>query len=214
MTNGRLRWRRIAQCGTKLYDLPGGPVGRAVVDLLGDEVAKLAAGQTPAGRTVCMAAVIMQRERGVNGRRDVRRIISQRIEQWRSGHFDTLIHEAERQASLPRNSGRTQHQQSEQNLLTRAVGLAKGNRLLEAVRVLEAHGGGIALPSEIMTDKDKTESSVFEILKRKHPNPQEAHTSPAAAHPRRVLITATHISDAGRSLKGGAGPCGMDAFLL
>eukprot|EP00923_Selenidium_pygospionis_P005753 GHVN01009817.1.p3 GENE.GHVN01009817.1~~GHVN01009817.1.p3 ORF type:complete len:107 (-),score=9.89 GHVN01009817.1:253-573(-) len=66
---------------------------------------------------------------------------------------------------------------------------------------------------EIDLDKDK-ERSVLEILTAKQPHPTEPRVPKTLTATQPVTVSAAHNVAAGRSMKGSARPCGMDAFLL
>ena len=95
-TDWHRRWRSVVHHSGNLYVLPGGPVSRRYVDLLTEEVQHLAVGNFPSEHVLIFSSVMLQRDRMVRKNADIQLLLDQRIGQWRDGHLDLLVQEADR----------------------------------------------------------------------------------------------------------------------
>jgi len=89
------RWKSIVYHSGNHYVLPGGPTGRRFVDLLTEEIQHLAVGNFPSERVLVFSSVMLQRDRMVCKGAYIRRLLDWCIGQWRDGHFDLQVQEAD-----------------------------------------------------------------------------------------------------------------------
>ena len=76
--------------------MPGGAVGRAFVELLATEIGTLVRGEEKSERLMCLTPLLLQRDPMIKKGCDIRRTLEKRMKIWRAGHFEALLHEAQR----------------------------------------------------------------------------------------------------------------------
>ena len=104
-------WSTIVHLQGKVYDLPGGAVGRKYVDSLSEEISHLSIGNFPADRVIVFSALMLQRDRMVKKSVDIRSILERRMSMWTLGHRRGLLlgHRRGLNYSCRRQSGVTRH---------------------------------------------------------------------------------------------------------
>jgi len=90
------QWKTVVHHSGNHYVLPGGPTGRKLVDLLTEEIQHLTVRNFPSERVLVFSSMILQRDRIVCKGADIHRLLDRHIGQWRDGHFDFLVQEADR----------------------------------------------------------------------------------------------------------------------
>ena len=88
-------WNGIIRLSGKQFDLPGGAVGRAFVELLTTEIGMLTRGEEKSERLMCLTPLLLQRDPMIKKGCDISRTLDKRMEMWRAGHFEALLHEAQ-----------------------------------------------------------------------------------------------------------------------
>jgi hypothetical protein len=221
------RWLKVIEFHRKQYSLPGGAIGRDFVDQLADEIDALAKGRTRSEQIIVFSAVLLQKDPHVKKTCDVRRLLNRRLRLWREGHFDELLQEAVRCDMQLRRAidkrTRTPIDEVVHRVFTR---LMLQGKVREAVRwITNRESGGILSPDDHLCSEGNSKS-VLELLREKHPHPQEPNEEVLrgirdSQLPLQVEIdvTASHVEHVARRIKGGAGPGGCDSnqwhnFLL
>ena len=212
---------------SRLYDTPKRLLGKQLVSLLAKEVLGLVEGHSPSERLVLLPLLILQREKGVVHRRDVKVVIEQRLRMWEAGEFSELIQETERcRATFPmaRNPDPKPRQQKDEESAARAFDrMMKRGKVRSAISAyLQREKGGVLSPFEGIEVTTKTgeriRQTVFSVLAQKHPEQKEPGIA-ALRTPDElpllvdVMITANHVERMARRLHGGAGPGGADADM-
>ena len=208
------RWQRVIALPKRLYDVPGGAVGRHFVDLLSDEVGLLSEGTDKSERLIVCLSVLLQRDTMVQKGLDVQRPLSKRMDMWQGGCIDELLVDLDRCA---RKFGRLSTSKPENDHIIKVFSrLMWKGQVCSAVRWLteRASNGGVLSPLS-MVDTDRT---VLDVLKEQHPHPsvpvEKAFLSCDSLPPIiDVDITAAHVEKIARQIQGGAGPGGTTAIL-
>ena len=89
-------WLRIVSFKSSHYDLLSGPVGHEFIDCLTSEVSLLARGLACSERLIIFLSVLLQRDPLIRRGTDICRLQGNRLKDWKSEKFDSLIYEAER----------------------------------------------------------------------------------------------------------------------
>ncbi|CAB0015791.1 unnamed protein product [Nesidiocoris tenuis] len=204
------RWKKAMRLQGRQYALPQGSVGRHFVRILANEIQAVANDHNSSERIFVFCATVLQRDKGVSGGTDIRRIIQKRIDMWNEEHFDEMLTEAEkcdRRLSKKRKPDDSDH---EIRIFTRLVMQGK---LKDATRWITKRSNGGVLTPETILDNGMT---VFETLKMKHPpqfspEPDIFLDNEPLPHMPNVDITSNHIESVARRIRGSAGPSGTDA---
>ena len=215
------RWNIIAHLQGKVYDLPGGAVGRKYVDLLSEEISHLSVGNFPADRVIVFSVLMLQRDRMLKKSVDTRRVLERRMSMWRREEFELLMQEAIRCDKALRCSHKREHDSRHVvRVFTRLM--LKGNARAAVRWVFEkARGVGVLKPTDLIDVKklngESVKMTVFEALQQKHPDPMVPPMLallPCANFPNLEEVEIT----GGRSFSEncsfnprGAGPGGCDA---
>ena len=212
------RWNAVVHLQGKVYDLPGGAVGRKYVDLLSEEISHLSVGNFPADRVIVFSALMLQRDRMVKKTADIRRVLERRMSMWRREEFDLLLQEAIRCDKVLRSSHKRENDSSHVvRVFTRLM--LKG-KVRAAVRWVSEKARGVLKPTDLLDMKkaggESVKMTVLEALQQKHPNPvipSKLALLPCTELPRfeEVEITGGHVLRIAQLIQGGAGPGGCDA---
>ena len=213
------RWLSVVHLSGKLYDIPGGSVGRKYVDSLTQEVSHLSSGNYPSDRVIVFSSVILQRDRMVRKGQDVRRVLARRLSMWSNADYDLLVQEAIRcDKSL---KYKHKFDDDESHLVSVFTKLMLQGKVRAAVRWISEHSkGNVLLPSdqtEIQGPQgDIIKVSVLEALKMKHPDSKIPPNSAILKYDTLPLfedveITGGHIQYVASKIQGSAGPGGCDA---
>ena len=210
------RWNTVVHMQGKIYDLPGGAVGRKYVDLLSQEVSHVSVGNYPADRLIVFSAVMLQKDRMVKKSADVRRVLERRMSMWKKEEFDQLLQEAVRCDRSLRNTHR--RDLNNKHLIRVFMRLMLQGKVRAAVRWLSERARGVLHPTDMVDMKNSSgnKSSVLDILRQKHPDPvipPKSALISCTELPKQedVEITGGHILRVARLIQGGAGPGGCDA---
>lgn len=134
-------------------------------------------------RLICLTLLLLQRDPIIKKGCDICRTFEKRMEMWRAGYFEALLHEAQRcDAALCVRRYRHDDEHSAR-VFTRLM-LCR-----EAVRLItERTTGGMLGTEDIVEGTGKT---VFEILKEKHSSPPKSDPSHCASLPPLIDIDIT-----------------------
>ena len=193
--------------------MPGGPVGRRYVDLLTEEVQNLAVGNFPSERVLIFSSVMLQRDRMVRKGADIRRLLDWHIGQWRDGHFDLLVQEADRCDGGLKHSRRVNL--TGDDVVRIFSRLMLQGKVKAAVRwATERTRGELLMPTDVVDNTSGT--TVLDVLRQKHPSarpPKASSLVPCDVLPlfEDVEITGSHLLFVAHRIQGGAEPGGCDA---
>lgn len=87
------RWKHICTLSGKQYDLPNGSTPKAFIHTLAEEIEALSRNEYPSKRLVISISVILQRNPILKQTKDIRTLLSQRLQSWKYGKYDFLINE-------------------------------------------------------------------------------------------------------------------------
>ncbi|KAI5747291.1 hypothetical protein M8J77_013130 [Diaphorina citri] len=138
---------------------------------------------------------------------DIRRLLKKRLEMWNNGHFDELLHEAERCNRQMKTGNGDISEDHKVRIFTRLVLQGK---LRDATRWITERGSSGVLEIDSILDDGTT---VLDALKGKHPPQQvpdpnvflQCETLPLMVD---VDVTCSHIEKVARTIRGSAGPWG------
>ena len=112
-----------------------------------------------------LAALILQTTHGTTRAQDIRKRLTQRMDMWDKGKYDTLVDETDNELLRRASSGRRTHDDESAAQQFNATVLS--GRLRKAVRGLTNRDGeGVLQPDYVCT---KTGRRVLEVLREKHP---------------------------------------------
>ena len=162
-----------------------------------------------------LAALILQTTHGTTRAQDIRKRLTQRMDMWDKGKYDTLGDEMDNELLRRASSGRRTHDDESAEQQFNATVLS--GRLRKAVRGLTNRDGeGVLQPDYVCT---KTGRRVLEVLREKHPamrDPDLTGTDPSAIDPfmstpdaMLLNITATDVEKVAAKLSGSAGGPGQ-----
>ncbi|KAI5742861.1 hypothetical protein M8J77_012006 [Diaphorina citri] len=213
-----VRWNCAVKLKGRQYSLPQGAIGRQFVSQLTDEINTLASSNAPSEKVLFFCSTILQRDKMVTKGADIRRLLKKRLEMWNNGHFDELLHEAERCNRQMKTGNGDVSEDHKVRIFTRLVLQGK---LRDATRWITERGSSGVLEIDSILDDGTT---VLDALKGKHPPQQvpdpnvflQCETLPLMVD---VDVTCSHIEKVARTIRGSAGPSGTDSeswkcFLL
>lgn len=222
-TTERVLWSEAVALQGKQYELPDGRVGTRFVHMLADELERLAAGRQNSERVFLFSMLVLQRDKMVKKGRDIRPLVTRRLDLWEAGELRTLLREAQRCdrqfAAQPKPMEREQLERTFNRLVLQG-------RVRAAVRLLTDRSGTTVLDpdAEALGKSGPLGKTCFDVLCEKHPQQRPPDASAFVECdelPSRefVHITSAHVETVARRLQGGAGPSGTDAeqwrsFLL
>ena len=91
----KILWDVTALRG-KQYDLQGGGVGTRFVNLLAEEIERCAAQRQSSERELVLTALVLQRDKMVRKAKDIRPLLTRRMDMWEAGQLKELLQEAQR----------------------------------------------------------------------------------------------------------------------
>ena len=77
-----------------VYDLPNGRVGTWFVHMLAAEIESLVAGRQSSERLLIFTSLVLQRDNMIKKGKDIRPLLSRRMDMWEEGKLQMLLHEA------------------------------------------------------------------------------------------------------------------------
>ena len=171
-------------------------------------------------RFLVYSAVILQTTPGTMRAQDIRKRLTQRMDLWDQGRYDTLVDATE--SELLRRAGSGRRTTNDESAARQFNATVLSGRLRKAVRGLtNRDGGGVLQPNDACT---KTGRRVLDVLREKHPamrDPDLTGPNPGAFEPYAstpdampLNITATDVEKVASKLSGSAGPYGVDAVDL
>ena len=219
----RTLWWKTVELRGKQYQLPHGNVGKRFLNILSEEIERCTAGRQTSEREFIFTALVLQRDKMVRKAKDIRPLLSRRMDMWEAGSLSELLQEAQRCDKHLMLGAKPMSPEQLERTFNR---LMMEGRVRSAVRlVTDRTGGGTLDPADKAQGVNgPLGKSVFEVLQEKHPSQRaadpstflECDTLPLLEH---VNITATHIEIVARRLFGSAGPSGTSSeqwrsFLL
>ena len=148
--------------------MPGGSVGRELVNLLTNEVSMLSREEAISERWIVFCGVVLQRDSMVKKGTDIRRLLKRRMDAWKQNRFDELVYELERCARIKSKVGSSNS--DEDHIIKVFSRLMLRGQVRSAVRWLTDRAPGqILIPTSVVDPSGKT---VFDVLKEKHPEPR------------------------------------------
>ena len=221
-TRWQARWIRMVQHVPQRYVVPRGKVGRRFLIILTSELRGVRERSWNSERPLIFIATMLQREEGIIKAKDIRLMMSQRMDLWEAGHFPALIDNTEgSMLSSQRSKGKPVDSEREARSYNTKV---LSGRLRKAVRDLTSRGnGGVLQPSDTCT---KSGRPVMDVLKEKHPplrEPPLIGTKEGSFEPMEddewttpipVNVSSDIIESVATRLTGAAGPDGVDSVDL
>ena len=162
------RWKALIAGPHRFYELPRGKVAHRFLALLIAEWKGCREGRWNSERPLCLAACILHRLNGMKMKAcEIRAILTQRMDVWEAGRFDTLVTSVENQWKRgDGNSGQRVDLTEEEWLESkgrRFNALVQSGKLRNAVRtVTDRNGGGLYRPTDACS---KTGEPVLEVLR-------------------------------------------------
>ena len=183
------------------------------MDLLTSEVNLLGEGKEQSERLLCFTSLLLHRDVMIKKTSDVRRILTKRMDLWKSEQYEALLYELERCEA--QNHVQRPHKVDEAHAIRVFSRLMLSGKVRDATRWITGHvTGGVFAPTDIDT---KTGKTVLQSLKDKHPPP--GRPDPSAFLTCDVLppltdvdIVASHIEKTAHKIRGAAGPSGTDSM--
>eukprot|EP00117_Sycon_ciliatum_P019119 scpid50248/ scgid17443/ len=215
-------WKAVSLRG-KQYALSDGNVGTRFVNMLAEEIEKCNAKQQSSEREFIFTAVVLQRDKMVKKSKDIRPLLTRRMDMWEAGLLAELLREAQRCDNQLQSSMSPMSNEQVQRTFNR---LMLEGRVRSAVRlVTDRSSGGVLDPADEAHGKTgPLGKTVYDVLQEKHPAPRtpdpsaflECNELPPLEQ---VNTTSAHVEQVARRLFGSAGPSGTDseqwrAFLL
>ena len=163
-------WTKVAYLQGKLYDFPGGAIGRQYVDSLTEEVSQVAAGNYSADCLFVFSSLMLQRDRMIRKAADIRRVLERHMKMWRNGDFDLLLQEAIKCDKLFKHTQKLDIDNG--HIVKVFTRLILQGKVRAAFRLLSEKGGGRVLhPFELVEVRDNhgdvSQLSVLEVLCQK-----------------------------------------------
>ena len=89
-------WWDVTALRGKQCALPGGGVGTRFVNLLAEEIERCAAQRQSSEREFVLTALVLQRDKMVRKAKDIRPLLTRRMDMWEAGQLKELLQEAQR----------------------------------------------------------------------------------------------------------------------
>ena len=86
----RALWWEATSLRGKQYTLPDGRVGTRFVHVLAEEIERCTANRQNSERQLLFSALVLQRDKMVRKAKDIRPLLSRRMDLWVEGKLDTL----------------------------------------------------------------------------------------------------------------------------
>ena len=157
--------------GIQYKKLPDGAVGRIVVDLLANEIERTVNGIQNSEMEFLFTGLILQKDKMVRNGKDIRRLLTRRMDLWEKGHIEQLLEEAKICHSQLPTMTRNLNDEPLFRVYNR---LMLRGKIREATRLITERGGkgGVLNPNGMAEDKKgPMGKTVFEVLMEKHPEP-------------------------------------------
>lgn len=209
-----LRWKKICALNGKQYDLPNGNIPKTFIQTLTKEVEALSKSEFPSERLIIFISVMLQRNKMVKQAKDIRILLTQRLQHWDENNYDLLINEA---LSCNKKLNGSKKDNNDDQVIKVFNRLMIRGKVRDAMNWLVEKGkNGILHPN---TEIDSNGKTVFDILKEKHPNKTEpdeklfsmpSEMSELPYMPQ-ILISNEIVEKVARKLHGGGGPGGSNS---
>ena len=212
-------WNRIFSLKLSQYDAPKGTVGRRFVEVLSQEIQGMMDRKWNSERMLVFTAVILQQQADIRRSKDIRELVSKRLDLWERGYKVALVDDLE-----ARNRGHSGTKSKRDNEARAKIfdSILKSGRLRQAVRNLtNREGGGVVQPDDLCS---KARIPVLEVLKDKHPgmrqpdleDPDNRTFQPFDNLPTLLplVISADHVATAAAKLGGSGGPSQADSIAV
>ena len=211
----RSLWWEVVTLRGKQYALPNGSVGTRFVNMLSEEIELCTEGRQQSECEFIFTALVLQRDKMVRKGKDIRPLLTRRMDMWEAGKLPELLQEAKRcDKQVVAGLSPLTSEQLERTF-TR---LMMEGRIRSAVRLVTDRGGGGVLDPEDEAHgrNGPLGMSIYDVLQEKHP--AQRTVDPSAFLDCEVLppleqvdITAAHIETVARRLFGSAGPSGTSS---
>ena len=211
-----IHWRR------NLFNVPTGKVGKEFIFELSRLIRAYAEHSALEVIAVKAAMVLpmllLQKPHPGSKSRDHCACLQRRLTSWKRGELADLLHEA-RTIQSQHLKSRSQHYQNDHTSHTFAK-LMMAGKVKAAIRLISDENKGGVLNLDDTIPGQPSNITVFDILNKKHPDPQPPHPHTLQSpdkqqpHPHPVLfdsIDGTSIRNAALKTFGSAGPSGLDA---
>ena len=176
---------------------------------------RCAAQQQSSEREFVLTALVLQRDKMVRKAKDIRPLLTRRMDMWEAGQLKELLQEAQRCDRQLATSLTPMNQEQVERTFAR---LMMEGRVRSAVRLLtDRLGGGVLDPgANVEGAGGPPQRTVLDVLQEKHPPQKEADPRAFAQCDDLPLledvdITSSHVEQVARRLFGSAGPSGTDS---
>ena len=216
----RRKYREVTSSNLSLVDLPSGKPTERFILLATEEFKGVRERKWNSERVICFFAVILRKEPGKQKYKEIRELITMRLDLWEQGKYATLCRacvERGRVYPISRRSVDPERRARKYNAMVLA------GKVRSAVRqATDRHrGAGLLDPFDFDVKSGKP---VHEALADKHPNLMVPDIDDEDVIcfegyekvPSMVPLTACDdiLVMTAKRLKGGAGPGGVDSYLL
>jgi len=211
---------KVVSYAHPLYSPPKGKVGEEFIRLLAEELQKVRRRESNSERFLILAPVILRRETGIIGAKNIRTRIERRMKLWREGKIAELV--VDTVATARRGCGGQRTDEDDDGIARRYYSMVQAGKLREAVRYLTNRKGGGVYSAD---DADsKTGRKVIDVLLEKHPammipdlgDPDwksfESYEECLDSVP--VDVSQSIVEAVASKLHGGAGPSSVDALAF
>ena len=205
---------------------PAGEVGKMVVRLFADELEKgNKEVDTPDSRLLVCMMIILQREKKKMTANGIKHKMAERVELWRDGKYSDLIRQAlENEKQFRRSSYRSPPKDDEAALRYASSMFSKHMKLGDIGKAVRWGMGGDQNQTTVFQPQDviltrKGEQRVADILAEKYPAPAPVYREAVEEiiecneieTPLIFDVTPEEVERQASTLKGSAGPSGVDA---
>ena len=181
----------------KQYEMQHGNAGKRFLNILSEMIERCTAGRKTSEREFIFTALVLQLDKTVRKAKDIRPLLSRRMDMWEAASLSVLLQEAQRYDKHLMLGTNPMSPEQLERMFNR---LMMEGRVRSAVRdVTDCTGGGTLDPADKAQGVNgPLGKSVFEVLQEKHPSQRavelsaflECETLPPLKH---SDINATHI---------------------